>query len=65
MSKTIAPTAPAQPREVPLPPGGGSYVFDPATGQLIREGGTEPQTGCTPNPAFDAEPAPLATDTKD
>lgn len=47
------PAAPAEPPAMPIPPGGGSYVFDPATGQLVREGGTAPQTELTPNEAFD------------
>lgn len=33
-------TVPAD--EPVTPPTGGSWIFDPATGQLVREGGTGP-----------------------
>lgn len=36
-----------------VPPSGGSWIRDPETGELVREGGTEPQTEPTPNEAFD------------
>lgn len=44
--------APPQPVEPAPPARGGSYLLDPATGQLVREGGTEPPKGLTPNDAF-------------
>lgn len=54
MSDDTTPATPTQPAPPAAPCQGGSYLYDPATGQLVRESGTEPQTELTPNEAFDA-----------
>jgi hypothetical protein len=48
MPKTPAPEAAPEVAPVPIPSKGGSYVYDPATGELVREGGTEPNPELNP-----------------
>jgi hypothetical protein len=53
MPKTPEPIEQHAPAEVTPPAAGGSYIVDPVTGELVREGGTKPAKGLTPNEAFD------------
>lgn len=59
MPKTPAPEAvePTPPAPPATPSQGGSYIVDPETGELVREGGTAPADRLTPNPSFDAPEA--------
>lgn len=55
--EAVEPTPPAPPATPATPSQGGSYVRDPETGKLVREGGTAPADRLTPNPSFDAPEA--------
>lgn len=51
----VTASEPVKPLPPETPSQGGSYVYDPATGTTVREGGTEPAGALTPNPAFAPE----------